>query len=201
MWLLKKEKDKDERFKIWEMRLTALEELFGKSATEVYHAPIPFELGGSADVVIFPDWVSSGEAYVTAELTGCDTGQICNSMGTYEFMICGKTPPRNDRFPALIANLARYSCEAQLDVGHTMDIGNYFEDSSLTALLYINPLEHPTTFELKGQRHGVLLAIGITTSELRFIQESDSYKPLIIALKERGVFPFTIPSRPSVICA
>jgi hypothetical protein len=43
--------------KTWTQRQAALEALFGKSGEHVLHAPIPFELGGQADVLIFPNHI------------------------------------------------------------------------------------------------------------------------------------------------
>jgi hypothetical protein len=133
--------------------------------------------------------------YVTAELTGDDVGQKPNSLGNYELMICAEK--ENDLAVGLISKLARYTCDAKLEAGQTMDIGAYFKDASLRALLFAHPDDEPLYFDFLGQRYGLLLCIGITADELAFARLHGSAW-LLESLKRHSVFPFTIPDRPSV---
>jgi hypothetical protein len=157
------------------------------------HAIIPFQLGGSADVLPFPDYVP-GITYVTAEMTGEDVGQRPTTLGNYELMICARQELQ--KAGDLISRLARYTCDSELEPGETMDMGTFFGDSTIRALLFTHPAEHPVHFEFHGVRYGLLLCIGITAEELAFKQASGSER-LLALLKEHGVFPYTTPDRPS----
>lgn len=180
--------------KIWDARSAALARILGKPGEMVFHAPVPFELGGFADVLPFPDYVP-GATYVTAGLTGEDVGQRPCSLGHYELMICVRRelPMAAD----LVSKLGRYTCDAKLDAGETMDVGAYFGDSTIRALIFTHPREEPVRFEFLGERYGLLLCVGITAKELAFGRSRGTNK-LLALLKEHGVFPYTTPGRPSV---
>ena len=187
----------DEWTRVWNAREGALARILGKPSGTVFHATIPFEFrdkGGSADVVPFPSHVP-GMTYVTAELTGTEVGQQETSLGHYELMICA----RQDLAKAadLISRLACYTCDAKVEAGQTMDIAEFFGDSTIRALLFANPSEQPVHFDFLGQRYGLLLCIGITAEELAFAREHNS-KELLTLLKQHKIFPYTIPDRPSV---
>jgi len=168
---------------------------FGKSADVDYHAPIPFYLGGNADVVVFPSY-RGGIAYITFDLTGGDVGQIPGPFGGYELMVC--TRSQNERAVEIISRLARYTCDAKLKAGETMDIRDSFGDQSIRAFLFCHPEERPIRFEVCGQPSSVLLCVGITSDELEFKMKKGS-EPLLALLKEKEVFPFTEPDRASVL--
>lgn len=187
----------DAWLQVWRAREAALTQLLGEPSDIVFHATIPFELreaGGSADVVPFPSFVE-GVTYVTCELTGEDVGQQPSSLGHYELMMCVRSelPAAAD----LISRLACYTCDAVVEPDETMDIDDFFEDGSLCALLFAHPLAPDTRFEFGGERYGLLLCIGITASELEFAKVHGR-EPLLALLKEHGVFPYTVPGRPSV---
>lgn len=186
--------ENDEWQRIWDARIAGLTPVLGKPADKVLHAVIPFQLGGSADVLPFPDFVS-GISYVTAEMTGEDVGQRPNSLGHYELMICARQELK--KAGDLISMLARYTCDAVLEPGETMDLNTFFGDSTIRALLFTHPAEHPVHFEFLGQCYGVLLCIGITAEELAFKQSNGSAR-LLQLLREHAVFPYTTPDRPSV---
>ncbi len=188
------ESEENDWQKVWDARSASLSQILGKPADTVLHAPVPFQLGGAADVLCFPQAVA-GMAYVTAELTGEDVGQIPNSMGNYELMICGR-----QELPAganLISRLARYTCEAKLEPGESMDVGRSFGDSTIRALLFTHLRDEAAQFEFLGCRYGLLLCMGITAEELEFKQEHGSEK-LLELLKQHSVFPFTIPGRNAI---
>jgi hypothetical protein len=185
----------DEWQRNWTARQTALGAVLGLPANTVLHAPVPFQLGGTADVLPFPNYLP-GMTYVTAELSGEDTGQRPNSIGNYELMICAKRelPKAAD----LISNLATYTCDNVLETGETMDIGTWFEDTTMRAVLFAHPKEQPVHFKFLGQRYGLLLCIGITADELAF-KKANGSDQLLSILKTNGIFPYTIPDRPSVL--
>ncbi len=185
--------------RLWNARLAALTPILGKPADGVYHAVTPFHFrdpaGGScADVVPFPSYLP-GATYVTTELTGEDVGQLPSSLGHYELMIC--TQEESLTAVDFISKLANYTCDAELEAGQTMDINEFFGDSTLRAVLFTYPAEQPVYFEFLGERYALLLCIGITSEELEFAR-SGSRDELLALLKQHGVFPYTIPDRPSV---
>lgn len=180
--------------KVWDARIAALTLILGKPANTVLHAVVPFQLGGSADVLPFPDYVP-GMTYVTAEMTGENVGQRPSTLGNYELMIC--TPRELQKAGNLISKLARYTCEAELEPGETMDIGAFFGDSTLRALLFWHPRDEPVHFEFLEERYGLLLCVGITAEELGF-KKTNGSEDLLSLLKAHGVFPYTIPNRESV---
>jgi hypothetical protein len=188
------EEQTDEWQKIWDGRIAALMPILGKPSDTVLHAVIPFQLGGSADVLQFPDF-TPGITYVTAEMTGKEVGQLPTTLGNYELMICA----RQELGDAgdLISKLGSHTCEAELEPGETMDVGAFFGDSTIRALLFTHPREQPVHFDFLGQRYGLLLCIGITAEELQFKQKHGS-ESLLALLREQGVFPYTSPSRPSI---
>lgn len=184
----------DEWTKIWDARLEALASVLGKPEDTVYHAVIPFGLGGSADVVSFPNYLS-GNTYVTSELTGVDIGQQPNSLGHYELMICTREPMATAA--DFVSRLARHTCDAVIEAGHTMDIGEFFKDSTLRAMLFTHPGEQPVVFNFNGQLYNLLLCVGITSEELAYARSRGSNQ-LLQVLKEHDVFPYTTPNRPPV---
>jgi len=184
----------DEWQRIWDARVAALTPILGKPADTVLHAVIPFQLGGSADVLPFPDF-TPGITYVTAELTGEDVGQRPTTLGKYELMICASQELK--KAGDLISRLARYTCDAELEPGQTMDIGTFFGDSAIRASFFTHPGEQSVHFEFLGERYGLLLCIGITGEELTY-KKAHGSESLLALLNQHGVFPYTIPDRPSV---
>jgi hypothetical protein len=180
--------------KVWNARSSALASVLGKPEDMVLHAIMAFQLGGAADVMRFPAFVP-GQTYVTAELTGADCGQKPTTIGSYELMVCTKCELK--KAASLISTLARYTCEAELEPGETMDIGNFFGYGTIRALLFTHPAENPLTFEFLGQKYGLLLCIGITAEELAFGRSKGTEK-LLQCLKMNNIFPYTIPDRASV---
>jgi hypothetical protein len=188
------EADNNEWEKVWNARIGALTPILGEPGEMVFHATVPFNLGGFADVVPFPEFVP-GATYVTAELTGEEVGQLQSSLGNYELMICVQQD--SPRAADLISQLARYTCDAELEAGQTMDVGTFFGDSTIRALLFAHPREDAVQFEFLGEQYGLLLCLGITAEELTFGRTHGAEK-LLVLLKQHGVFPYTTPNRASV---
>ncbi len=179
---------------VWDARLAALTQILGDPDESVLHAAIPFHLGGNADVLRFRNYVP-GITYVTADLTGADVGQVRSTLGNYELIVCCRQGLA--RAAQLISGLSRYTCEAHLEPGETMDLDGYFGDSTIRALLF-SQLDGPAGhFRMFGQTYGLLLCIGITSKELEY-GHSFSTDRLLALLKDHGVFPYTVPDRKSV---
>lgn len=170
--------------------------ILGPTTDRVFHAVIPLELGGSADVLEFPQHVP-GATFVTADLTGPSSEQLESSLGQYELMICTRT---NEGWaPNLISRLAKYTLEAVLEPLETMDMGTALPaGSSITALLFLEPDVMHKTFDLLGRSCGLLLCVGITAAELQAC--FDGRTPKVVAkLRSGAVLPYTELRRPSVV--
>jgi hypothetical protein len=184
----------DEHQRIWDERVEGLHNLLGPSEDMHLHAVVPLFLGGSADVLEFRNHID-GHCYVTSDLTG-DDSQLKNSLGNYELMIC--TREKVDWAPNLISKLALYTFEAVLEPGETMDIGPALPDGSrASALLFVKPELSNNQFYVDGSQCGLLLCLTIMPDELELKMKSGS-EPLVRALKEKGVFPFSDLNRESV---
>lgn len=177
----------------YDEKVQKLESIFGDSGESVLHASIPFfvgqEDGGASDVFIFPNH-KNGIAYATFDLIGNEE-QVKNKIGNYELAICHKED--NDWGADLISQLAYYTLKEELNTGETMDIGDRSE-GEITALLF----HEYGNFTFKNEKSGVLMCIGINEKELNHSKKHGS-KKLISALQEKGVYPFTVFNRPSVV--
>jgi len=111
--------EKNDGQEVWDARIAALTPILGRPADTVYHAVVPFYLGGFADVLEFPNY-APGMTYITADLTGEDVGQLPSSLGNYELMICVRE--NLPRAADLISRLARCTCDSKLEAGDTMDL-------------------------------------------------------------------------------
>ena len=189
-----KQLEKNEWTKVWAARVAALPPILGRPSDSVFHAALPMYLGGFADVLPFPDYVP-GMTYVTAELTGEDIGQLPSSIGNYELMVCVREGL--PRAADMVSKLARYTCEASLEAGETMDLPGFFSGLVIQALLFAHPGDYPVQFEFLGKSYGLLLCIGITAEELAFKRDNGS-GALLTLLRERAVFPYTVLQRESV---
>lgn len=179
----------------WDARLAALESILGKSHDIVGHGTIPFslgaDLGGTADIVYFHNHVE-GILSVTAELIG-NPDEIPNSMGNYELAICARDD--DDWGPNIIGQLAHYTLETPLEPGQTMDIGPATpEGSTIVAFLFCDY----GRFVVRDQNAGIILCVGITSSELEACRKGES-KRIEMLLKSLGVFPFTDLQREGVV--
>jgi hypothetical protein len=167
----------------WDAREAALKSVLGEADGMVLHAMIPFYLGGQADVICFRKHVP-GRVAATCELLG-EEGQIKNDLGTYELMIAHRDD--NDWGPNIISRLARYTCDAQLDPGHTMEIRPEVpEGSTIAGFLFCDYAR----FSYGGQDAGLLLCLGITADELEHCI-AGRRDEVLAALKAAGVFPYT----------
>jgi hypothetical protein len=186
--------EENESRKVWDARIAALTAMLGSPTDRVYHATLPMYLGGFADVLPFPNYVP-GMTYVTADLTGEDVGQLPTSLGNYELMICVRE--ELSRAANMISRLARYTCDAKLEAGATMDLPDFFSGSVIKAVLFAHPGGQPIHFEYLGRQYGLLLCIGITAEELAFKRTNGS-DALLALLRQYDVFPYTVLQREPV---
>ncbi len=178
-----------------DVSLAAIERVLGGSEDVVGHAAIPFqfgsEMGGAADIVYFRHHIP-GRVSVTCELIGCGE-QVPNDLGNYELMICHRDD--EEWGPDLISKLAYYALEAELKPGDTMDIGPAApEGSTIAALLFLDY----GRFEVRGEKAGLLLCIGVTADEVAACQNGRRGE-VEQALKKASVYPYTDLYRQSVL--
>lgn len=177
----------DDWQEIWNARADALAQVFGQGHDNVFHSPLPFALGGNADVMAFHHHLK-GVVYVTAELSGKPGACYAD----YELMICHRSP--QDWGPNVISRLAPYTQEAYIGAGESMDIdGATPAESPIKAFLF----DTYATFTLFGHENELRLCVGITKAELQFKMEYGPEK-LLALLKAHGVYPFTDLERNSV---
>ena len=111
-------------------------------------------------------------------------------------MIC--TQQDADWAGDLISKLAKYTFEAKVNPGDTMDLAPYFpEDSTIKKLLFCVPIPEKPTFKVLGRKCGLLLCIGITPEEYQ-VCRSEGSRVVLDKLKEEGIFPYSVLDRNSV---
>jgi suppressor of fused protein SUFU len=170
----------------WTERQSALEKLFGAASDHVLHAVVPFYLDGQADVMMFKEHIIGATLYVTADLTGADSGQVSNGVwDQYELAICVR---RDDHWPPnTISRLATYCLDTPLKPGETMDIASAVpQPSTIRAFVFCDY----GTFRLHRRRCGVLLCLGITEAELQECFDQGS-TAVLERLRGEGIYPFT----------
>jgi hypothetical protein len=175
-------------------KLDELQKLLGPSDGTVFRAPGYLHRKGFGDVLRFRDYIN-GICYVTCTLIG-DDRQIPNRWGQYELMLC--TRDADDWAPNLLSRLAKYTHEATLQPGDTLDLGTArSEDSTVAALLVARADPPADAFELLGIPAGLMLCIGITEDEFAACKNFGSGVVLRM-LKERDIYPITDLKRESV---
>lgn len=178
----------------WDARVEALEARLGKCDGTVYHSPPPLHLEGYADVLRFRHHLN-GITYVTCDLIG-NPRQIPNHLGNYELMMC--TREESSWAPAVLSRLAKYTHDAAVHPGDTMELSRAApRGSSLRALLFALPDLPEKGFEVRGKPASLMLCVGITAAEFAECREHSSRRVLRM-LKDQGIFPFTDVRRPSV---
>lgn len=169
----------------WDARQSALEAVLGKSGPRVLHAMIPFAFGGFADVLEFPR-LPGGVAYVTADMTGGDSGQRPNSLGNFELMICARrTSPTAADFIAGLAGLTR---QRALQPGEILDCST--KPASPFDAMLLTEWRTKRRFRFAGKDWGLLLCVGITRQDVLFARAHGSNR-LLARLKRAGTFPFS----------
>lgn len=182
------------------LRFEALEGIFGAKDSEILAAAKPLHMGGEADVLQFKHHIP-GIVYVTSGLTLADNEQKSSDWEQYELMVCHRDA-REDWGVEMISRLAPYTFDYELQPGHTMDLGESDEESTLSALYF----DEYATFEAQGDNntYGVLLAVGVTEDELEYIRQlQDEGLPAHMIftrkLEKAGIFPYTDLKRDSIV--
>jgi suppressor of fused protein SUFU len=181
----------DEWKRMWDARKTALESVLGPAEETVLHAFVPFHLGGQADVLTFRKHIA-GRVAATCELLG-EPSQKPNLQGTYELAIAHRD--ESEWGPNVISKLARYTCDAVLQPGQTMDIGPAVPPKSTISGFFFDDFKR---MKFKGTDAGLLLCIGLTEDELTACKQGKR-QMVYDALVAQKVFPYTELFRASVL--
>jgi hypothetical protein len=185
---------------LWKERQAALERVFGPAAPNVYHAPVPLNMGGTADVLAFPDCLPDAVVYCTADLTG-DPSVEQQPLGAadFELVMCCKRDQKtlNEYAPSILSQLAPYPLRAELRGGHTMEIGE-IADTGLPALVFQDWEHSGAGFEFAGRAYGLLTCVGITQTESEFGQVQGG-AALLERLGAAGLLPVTLGNRQSCV--
>lgn len=179
--------------RIWNLRTSTLDKIFGTPEDILYHAIIPLgREGGGADVIIYRKFIK-GFTYVTSDLTAPKSNQVSSEIGNYELMIC--TRSESSWAAGMISNIAQYTLKNVINPGHTME-GGFPETSKLEAIVFVKP-DLPA-YRFLGREYGILLCVGITRSELEYSFRTSS-KSLIKILEKNEILPYTNLNRDSVV--
>ena len=175
----------------WDARKAALESVLGPADDLVLTAVPPFYLGGAADVLTFRRHIS-GRVASTCELLG-EPSQKPNLQGTYELVIADRDG--HDWGPNVISKLARYTCDAVVQPGQTMDIGPAVPAGSTIAGFFFDDFKR---MKFAGNDAGLLLCIGLTADELAACKRGKR-QMVYDALISGEFFPYTDLFRASVL--
>jgi hypothetical protein len=181
----------DEWKRTWDARTAALESVLGPAEDMVLHALVPFQIGGQADVLSFRK-LMAGQVAATCELLG-EPSQKRNLQGTFELAIAQRDG--SDWGPNIISKLARYTCDAVLQPGQTMDLGSAVPPKSTIAGFFFDDFKR---MKFEGTDAGVLLCIGLTADEVMACRKGKR-QMVYDALIAEKVFPYTDLFRPSVL--
>jgi hypothetical protein len=181
----------DGKRRLWDERKNAIESVLGPADDTVLHAVVPFHLGGQADVLTFRKHIA-GRVAATCELLGAPA-QKRNLLGTYELVVAHRDG--SDWGPNVISSLARYTCDALLQPGDTMDIRSTVPAKSTIAGFFFDDYKR---MYFKGVLSGLLLCIGLTADELSACKRGKR-KAVYDALVAKKVFPYTDLYRASVL--
>mgnify|MGYP001285167968 CR=1 FL=1 len=189
-------------------RLAALESIFGRSQ-RVLHSPVPFYLGGDADILQFHDRSRNAIILCTHTMTGgWGSGQRPVEGREYEFVIAvpenSPLAPRSRGDGAiergwaatLLNGYAKYSKDVELKPGDTSGpLPAAFGNCRQLLFWELTNAKHP--FQYDGASYGLRLCLGITQPEADLLEHEDAAS-LVLRLRAAGHFPLTITGRESV---
>ncbi|HVT87798.1 MAG TPA: suppressor of fused domain protein [Tepidisphaeraceae bacterium] len=192
--LIARSSDRDENQRWWKARVAALEAVLGPCDGTVFHVSANLHRHGFADVLRFRQYVP-GITYVTCGLIG-NPRQIPNRWGQYDLVVC--THDEDSWAPGFLSRLAKYTHDAAIHPGDTMDIHEMRPPKSdVAAILFARPDPPAHSFSVRGAPGGLMLCIGITPSEFGACKTYGS-GVVTRALREKGIFPFTHMNRESI---
>ena len=205
----KREFTDEEYEKDYELKMSGLEYVLGKSHNLVGHAIIPFEIGGAVDMYYFPNGIK-GTGFATMELIYPDgSGSIPNEYGTYELLAFTKLDYSEDtaetnpfnlierRFCSVFTILGNYSKNAKIKPLETCEVPQN-EDEPNICVIFDKYEPEGRQFKIGDKTHHLLLVIEVFRDEMEFAMKNGTAK-LIEKLKNKGYYPYSDMDRKSVI--
>ncbi len=199
----------EEYEKDYELKMTGLETVLGKSHNHVGHAVIPFEIGGAVDMYYFPNGIK-GTGFATMELLQPDgKGPVPNRMGTYELVaftnkdivdgINEETPYNRieRRICGIFTGIGNYSSQAKLEPLDTCELPQGDDEPNI-CLIFDEYKPDGKEFKVGDRTHGLLLILEVHRDEMEFAMENGTGE-LIKKLKEKGFYPYSDMDRESVV--
>jgi hypothetical protein len=193
----------------YELKKQGLEKLLGPMHEMVYHALIPFQIGGGLDLYPFTQCVP-GTVFASMELIGPDgKGPKPNRIGTYEVMACTRHPmpvkgTESKEFEAIkgriygiMTTMGFYSQQAVLQPNETAEIPGDNNNPSC-CMIFDNFNPHGQAFCIGEKTHGLLLCMEVHRSEMEYARQNGGAN-LIEKLKTAGVYPYSDMDRPPVV--
>lgn len=198
----KPEYSEEEHDKHYEAKKAALEQILGPMHDFVGHAIIPFQIGGAVDMYYFPNGIK-GTGFATMELIEPDgTGPKPNRIGTYELVAFTKIPipsasEKKDDHPfnkierrmcGILTTTGLYSYEAVLNPGETCEVP--LGEGETRCLILDEYAPDGKSFEINGNKHGLLLCLEVFRSEMEYAMEHGS-AAVLQKLKDAGHYPYS----------
>jgi len=185
-----------------------METVLGKEHDMVMHALIPYEVGGTLDLYYYPNGIP-GTAIATKELSyACRDSSTNDQFSQFELVMFthqeldlnqAKEPDTpfgeaHRTIVSLLNPIARYSEQATLNVGETLEFPEDFDEVGGKCLV----LDDYGTTKLNDNGFGLLLVIEVYREEMDFARKN-SVGALIEKLKKNGAYPYSDLNRVPVV--
>jgi hypothetical protein len=155
--------------------------------------PFPFDSGGALNFLTVGAGREKFVTYVSWDLFGHEE-QKRGKIGRFELLTSCDT---EQWCVDVITNVGRQTLVELFEPGDTMDISAWGTRFGLDGIIFEEVFCTKIRIGLRHENCGLLRCIGITKSELEFAREHGS-QALIECLKRNGIYPTTIPHRPSI---
>jgi len=195
--------------KSYNLKISGLEAVLGKSHDMVGHAIIPFFAGGTVDMYYFPNSIK-GTGFATMEFIQPDgKGPVPNRLGTYELVAFTKddyvqqgeeVAPFNKlerRVCGIFTGIGLYSFQVKLEPLETCELPQE-EGQPKICLIFDEYRPDNKDFYIGDRKHGLLLVMEIHKEEMKYAMENGG-ENLINKLKEKGFYPYSDMGRDSVV--
>jgi len=200
----------------YEQKNAGLEAILGKQYDKVYHALIPYAVGGSLDTYCFPNHIA-GTGFVSMELLQPDgKGPAPNSDGTYELIMF--TRHKVDDVESNEWNETPFG-KMVLHCSNIMTVTALYGAASGEYAAVLNSMETCTVplpgdedndeyaycfyhkyadFSVGNRKHHLLLIMEIFESEQDYARQEGTEK-LLEKLKAKGYYPYSDLDREPVV--
>jgi hypothetical protein len=191
-----------ERF--YDAKQKALENLLGPMDQSVYHAIVPFSMGGSLDLYTFSNAIP-GTVFVTQELIGPGKQDRTarGPKGFYELAMCRKANAAQDEaglnlVSRLLNPVAQHAFSTPLGPGETAALPGEDDDGPPQFVLFTEFNPRGVPFAVGDETFILLCVITIFESEFAFIKKH-GVAPFLDKLKAAGEYPYSTLERAAVV--